>query len=166
MKNYLILLSLLISIAFIACSQDQKNEEPKEAISNSKLEKTGKLTVTDTWVRVGAKGRNTAMFMNIKNGTEQADTLLSAESDAAVLVEVHETYKSENDMMGMRQVEHVIVPSLQQVSLKPRGLHVMLITLNEDIQIGDSVNASLNFSRVGKVNITGIAKEMGMPKNK
>jgi copper(I)-binding protein len=159
MKSVQIIISVLIILLF-GCTSEKNERQMEHSKETLSVENTGKLIIEDAWVRVGAKGRNTAMFMNIMNGTELTDTLISAESDAAVLVEVHETYKRENDMMGMREVENIIIPPLTQVSLKPRGLHVMLINLNEDIQIGDTVEATLQFTKAGSISVKGVAKEM------
>ncbi len=155
----LVKLFLVAAIVFTAagCRQEQESDVKPGSPEAISVDKTGTLNVEDVWVRVAGKGRNTAMFLNILNGTEVADTLISAESDAAVLVELHETYERENDMMGMREVEYILAPSLQKVELKPRGLHVMLITLNDDLMAGDTVFAKLNFKGAGQIDITAIA---------
>ena len=164
LKGIITLIFLLMLAT--SCQKESIEKLNEDTTKTVTAEPTGILEVNNVWVRVAAKGRNTAMFLDILNGTGEADTLISAESNAAVLVEIHETYKRENDMMGMRQVEQVIIPSLQQISLKPRGLHVMLITLNNDIQIGDTIKTTLNFASAGRIDVTGIAKEMDMRKMK
>ncbi|MBN1302192.1 MAG: copper chaperone PCu(A)C [Melioribacteraceae bacterium] len=152
----------LIILLLAACTSKQEPASDELKPDEAKVEISGKLAITDPWVRVGGRGMNTALFFDVLNGTEFNDTLLSAESDVAELVEVHETYMSGNDMMGMRQVEFVKIPAGSKVSFKPRDLHVMLIKLVEDIKINDTVNVKLNFKESGQVSITAFAKEMNV----
>ncbi|MFA7229614.1 MAG: copper chaperone PCu(A)C, partial [Melioribacteraceae bacterium] len=83
------------------------------------------ITIKDAWIRPSVKDANSALFFEVTNNAAAADTLLSAKSELAEMVEVHETYKKENDMMGMREVEKVPVPAKSSVMFKPRGLHIM-----------------------------------------
>ena len=69
------------------------------------------------------------------------------------LVEVHETYEKEGARMGMRRVEKVPVPANSTTSFKPMGHHVMLIKLSEDLHVGDTVAAVLNFKIAGEKKI-------------
>jgi copper(I)-binding protein len=61
-------------------------------------------------MRPGAMNRNTATFLNVTNNTDIDDTLLSVQSELAKVVELHETYEKEKDMMGMRHVDYIIIP--------------------------------------------------------
>lgn len=102
------------------------------------------------------------MYFDIINNTPNDDTLISASSDAADLVEVHETYKKDDDRMGMRRVERVPAPANSTTRFKPMGLHVMLIKLTGDLKTGDTVKAVLTFKNSGEKKISSIVKNMVM----
>jgi len=89
------------------------------------------ITINNAWIRTSAMGSNTALFFEVVNSSDKPDTLLSAESKLAKAVEVHETFKRENDMMGMRKVKFVVIPPNNTIKFKPRDLHVMLINLTK-----------------------------------
>jgi hypothetical protein len=122
--------------------------------------KKHEIEVKNPWIRISAKGSNTALFFDVVNKSDKPDTLLNAESDLAELVEVHETFKKENDMMGMRKVKFVIIPPNSTVKFKPRDLHVMLINLKNDLKSGDKGKATLHFKKSGKHSFEAIVREM------
>lgn len=114
------------------------------------------ITISDPWVR--APGANGGAFMVIQNGGAEADRLLSATSDVAETVEVHET-KMENDVMTMREVEGGLeIPARGSVKLAPGGYHVMLINLKQQLKPGDTVTLTLNFEKAGAVTVQAEVK--------
>lgn len=159
MKKYLV---LTLSLIFLLSCAEKTEESQPEAATEKKMSPA--LKITGQWVRTAAEGRNTALFFKIENGTDLADTLVNAGSDAAELVEIHETYKKSDDMMGMRQIEFLPVPAKSVVELKPRGLHVMFIKLKKDLAIGDTVAAKLSFKVKGEIELNAVVKEMPMMK--
>lgn len=162
-KKLLYLTVLAILLISSGCS---KNDKPKITSDDIIEQITGsdQLQLKNEWVRVSGEGMNTALFFDAVNGTAIADTILSAESEIAQIVEIHETYKMEGDMMGMRQVDFVAVPPNSTIQFKPRDLHIMLIKLKQDINLGDSVKAVINFKHAGKIKLIAIAKELMMNK--
>lgn len=94
---------------------------------------------------MGAAGTNSAVFMVIENTSDTEQRLVSAASDVATVVEIHETTMTDGTMR-MRPVEGgVVVPAQGTVELKPRGLHVMLIGLTEALNEGDTIALTLTF---------------------
>lgn len=118
------------------------------------------IKINDPWIRVSAEGSNTALFFEIVNNSEKPDTLLDAESDLSEIVEVHETFKRENDMMGMRRVKFVVIPPKSSVIFKPRDLHVMLIKLKKDLKENDTGNVALIFKNAGKIKLEAEVRNM------
>lgn len=103
------------------------------------------VSVTDPYVRAVPPGqRSSAAFMTLRNGSGTDHAVVSAESSASEIVELH-THVSEGGMMRMRQVEKIDVPAHGQTLLKPGGLHVMLIELNHGLKAGDKVPVTLVF---------------------
>ena len=160
-KRFLVSLIILSLVFIIACGQKQDKPETMQE-SGVKAKQMSELQIVNPWVRLAPKGMNSGMFAAIINNTAEDDSLLSVESDAAELVEVHETYKMDNDMMGMRQVPYLAIPVGDTLNLKPGGYHVMLISLTRDLNKGDTVKAVFNFAKHKPIEVTGVAKELEM----
>jgi periplasmic copper chaperone A len=120
-----------------------------------------KILVENNWIRNSAKGMNTALFFDVTNNGEEADTLYKASSDLAELVQIHETYKK-GDMMGMREISKVVIEANSTFKFKPRAHHVMLINLKEDLKTGDEGEVTLYFSKAGEIKISSPVKSMKM----
>jgi hypothetical protein len=93
---------------------------------------------------------NTAGYMLIENNGDQSDELLRAESDIAEAVELHQS-EMVDDVMKMRQVESIEVPSNGVVELKPGGYHIMFIGLRDPLDSGDKVEITLIFENFGEL---------------
>lgn len=118
------------------------------------------ITVKDVWARPGAKNANSAIYFVVQNNSSKADTILGAKSKFAEIVEVHESFKRDNDRMGMRQVKFVAVAANSKLEFKPGGFHVMLINLYKDIKTGSSLDATLNFKFAGKIKVKAVVRDM------
>jgi periplasmic copper chaperone A len=119
-----------------------------------------KVKIVDPWMRVGAEGQTTALFFKIENNSNKADTLYQVEFKDAGKVEIHETYDAGNDMMGMREVGKIVIPTKSTFELKPGSYHVMLMKLKKDIEKGFVGEFTLYFKQAGKIKIKAEAKEM------
>ncbi len=117
------------------------------------------ITVSDAWVRspviIDQPG---AAYLVIQNNGATEDKLLSAESDAAKVVELHESMES-GGMMSMAPVPNIPVPANGKVELKPGGFHMMLMGLTRPLKTGDKVQLTLNFEKAGKIPVTAEVKE-------
>ena len=119
-----------------------------------------KIKIKDPWMRVGAQGQATGLFFKIENNSDKADTLYKVEFEPAGKVEIHETYDAGNDMMGMREVKFIVIPTKSTFELKPGAHHVMLMKLKRDIVKGYEGTVTLYFKQAGKINIKAEAKDM------
>ena len=105
----------------------------------------GSVSVTDPYVRAVPPGqKSSAAFMKLRNASDVEHAVVSADSAAAEIVELH-THVKEGGMMKMRQIETITVPAGSETVLKPGGLHVMLINLKQVLKAGDSVSVTLVF---------------------
>ncbi|MBR0564941.1 copper chaperone PCu(A)C [Azoarcus sp. L1K30] len=95
------------------------------------------VTVSEPWVRATVpQQKSTGAFMQITSPVD--GKLVEAKSPAAKVVEIHEMVM-EGDIMKMRAVKGVDLPAGKTVELKPGGYHVMLIDLNAQVKVGDTV---------------------------
>lgn len=160
-----ILIVILIAAGLIYSQLDDDDDEennpiPEITLSGSTPEvATGVISVVDPWVRatIGPmateefdaepmmmSGLTSAAYMMLENHSDQADRLISAVSDAAVVVEIHES-SMENDVMQMRPVEGVEIPANGTAELKPGGLHIMMMDVQRNLEPGDVVTLTLTF---------------------
>lgn len=124
-------------------------------INSCKNEKTGNQDQTDEvnaeWVRPAQEGGNSAAYFSYTNNLDVEDTLRAVSSDIAGMAEVHESYETEDGLMGMREQSEVIVKSGETIEFEQGGLHVMLMQLNKQIQEGDSISIHLELAKAGRV---------------
>lgn len=132
-----------------------------------------KIQIREAWARPGAMGMGhemgsgmshgggstSAVYFVVVNEGDQPDALIGAASDVAERVEIHET-KMEGDVARMQPVPRVEIPARGRVEFRPRGLHVMLIGLKRDLQIGDTFTVTLRFEKSGEIPINVPVKEM------
>jgi copper(I)-binding protein len=144
----LALVALLILVGVTACPAE--DAEPK-------------IEVSEVWARPGVMGEGGmgmghqagtgAVFMTLDNQGRESDRLLSARTDVAQVVEIHET-TIEGDVARMQQVTGGIkIPAQDQIVLKPGGYHVMLIGLLHNLAVGDRFLLTLTFEKSGDVTL-------------
>ncbi|MDZ7680795.1 MAG: copper chaperone PCu(A)C [Fodinibius sp.] len=147
MTSMKILLITVAAFFFFGCSsQSDQKQEKKDII-------LGKMELSDGWARPGSEGQNSAAYLRIANGTASSDTLLAIQSDAAAKAELHESYQDENNISGMRPIGPQIIAPATDLQLSPGGTHIMLINLQQDLAVGDTLAVSLEFARVGIKNL-------------
>lgn len=101
------------------------------------------VAVEAPWVRATvAQQQATGAFMRLT--AEKDAKLVRAESPIANIVEIHEM-AVRNEVMKMRQISDIALPSGSTVELKPGGYHIMLIQLRRQVKEGDVVPITLTF---------------------
>jgi copper(I)-binding protein len=117
------------------------------------------IKINNAWMRPSFEKMTTALYFVIENNGVKADTLFKVESDLAGKVEIHETY-SQDDMMGMRKVDFLVIKGKSSFELKPGAHHIMLMKLKKDINDGDKGEFVLHFKQAGEIKIYAIAKKL------
>jgi copper(I)-binding protein len=113
----------------------------------------GKFAVSDPWARPTSARGTGAAYLIIENPIAQADTLLSATSDVAEIIELHKTVTTQGDVMQMIQMERIVIPAHSKTEFKPGGSHIMLINLKRDLKTGDTFTLTLRFQNAGEFNL-------------
>jgi hypothetical protein len=119
------------------------------------------IEIKNAWIRNGFEGMNTALFFDVVNSGGGADTLYKAASDLAEIVQIHETFM-QGDMMGMREVENVVIEPNSNFNFKPGAHHVMFIKLKKNLNEGESGDVILFFRKTGEIKITVPVKKMAI----
>ena len=118
------------------------------------------VEVRDAWARPAAQGANGAVYFVIRSS--DADEITSVSSDVAEAVEMHESMMS-GDVMEMHQLESVSLPAGQDVSFEPGGLHIMLVGLKQELQVGDEIEITLHFQNHEAIRVNVPVKDTSTP---
>lgn len=116
------------------------------------------VTVQSPYVRAMPPGQKvTGAFMVLSNTDSEARAVVGAQSVVARVVELH-THESKDGMMQMRQVSQIDIEASGSVTLKPGGLHVMLIDVKKRLNEGDEVEITLLLDNGEKLTVTAPVK--------
>lgn len=111
------------------------------------------ISIEGAWARPASEGRMSAAYFLITNFEDEDDRLIGVRSDVARMVEIHESYEGENDMMGMREVPEIELPANETVRFEQGGLHIMLIQATRQLAEGDTFELTLEFENSGEQTI-------------
>ncbi len=111
----------------------------------------GPLTIQHPWARASAGAAKVgALYLTVRNDGAEADRLLGVSTEVAEKCELHLS-GSDGEMMTMRMVENVEVPTAGSAVFAPQGAHIMLIGLKHSLKKGDRFPATLRFEKAGEV---------------
>ena len=116
-------------------------------------------TIAQAWARLAPAGGNSAAYLTITAATGQADTLLSASSPAADMVQLHEVSTDASGMTGMHQIERLEIPAGATVTLEPGGHHLMIMGVKSELVVGATIELDLVFEHAGKVVVQAEIKQ-------
>lgn len=92
-------------------------------------------------------------YITITNAGPEPDRLVSVASPVAGVAQLHEM-KMDGGMMKMAELPGGIeIPAGATVELKPGGLHMMFMSLNEGLVEGSTVPVTLTFEKAGPVDV-------------
>ncbi len=114
----------------------------------------GDLTVTGAFARASTSpGATTGVvYLTITNTSADIDTLAAIATPAAGMAMVHES-KDEGGNATMAPVMALEIPAASSVTLKPGGLHIMLMDMKAPLKQGATVHLDLTFARAGQIGI-------------
>jgi len=112
------------------------------------------LDVADAWSRP-AIGPNGAVYLTIDGAeTDTALSGVSASTDVAAMVELHQTVLRDDGAMGMTQISDVEIPARSTVMMVPGGLHVMCIGFAEPFRKGEQLDLTITLESTGTITVT------------
>ena len=119
------------------------------------------ILVKEAWIRgVPPSAKSTAAFMTIQNTGSVEMIINSADSEVAEIVQIH-TMEQVGEVMKMKELSELRVPANGQISLAPKGYHIMLIGLLKPISEGEVIPLSLNFSDGSIVTVEAVVRKWG-----
>lgn len=123
------------------------------------------VNVTGAICRPTPEGRQvTGCYLTLTASRD--DTLMTAESTASALAQVHES-SMENNMMVMYEAKAGLpLPAGLAVSLAPGGNHIMLLGVKEPLAVGDTVPLTLTFASAAPVEVEASVGQPALPAGK
>jgi len=116
--------------------------------------RAGDLAIDHPWARATApQAQNGAAYVTVTNHGSTADRLVEARSPVAATVELHTHDVDSEGVMRMRQVEAIDLPAGAATALRPGGLHVMLIGLEDRLVEGERFPLTLVFEAAGAIEV-------------
>ncbi|WP_300974148.1 copper chaperone PCu(A)C [Sphingomonas sp. LHG3406-1] len=103
------------------------------------------------WARAGAT--SSAAYVSVHNGGRGADRLIAASSPAAARVSIHDS-RNVGGVMRMRAAGPLAVAPNGMITMKPGGLHVMLMGLKAPLKVGARLPLTLRFEKAGAVKVS------------
>lgn len=108
------------------------------------------LHVQDAWARPAGEGMNSAAYFTIENKAGE-DVLTGVRSNIAEHTEIHRSFKGSDGVMRMERQPSVKVPPWNRITFEPGGLHVMFVSLNQDLDEGAEIELHLQFVKQGEL---------------
>jgi cytochrome oxidase Cu insertion factor (SCO1/SenC/PrrC family)/copper(I)-binding protein len=118
--------------------------------SNSLGSPRSSLAIAPPVIAVSADGRSGAMYLNIQNHSNQADTLRAVSVIAGALASLHGT-ATRNGSSSMQALPSVEIPASGRLEMRPGAVHVMLESAPEPMRPGSAAAVELFFARRGRV---------------
>ncbi|WEK62139.1 MAG: copper chaperone PCu(A)C [Candidatus Microbacterium colombiense] len=117
------------------------------------------ITIDDSWVKSADDGMSAAFGTLVNSGSDDI-TVVSADTEASSMVELHETVENESGEMVMREIEGgFVIPAGGEFALEPGANHIMLMGLTHPLQAGDEVTVTLTFSDDSTYEFTAPVKD-------
>ena len=130
------------------------------ALAKTRAPHAGDIVIRHPWMRPTPTGAQAAAaYVTLVNTGKVADRLIGGSTPVAEHFEIHQMAVS-HGVMTMRPVEGgLVVPVGGAVELKPGGLHIMLTGLKRQLTLGETVTATLEFQRAGRVTLPFLVGE-------
>ncbi|MCM0620210.1 copper chaperone PCu(A)C [Nocardioides bruguierae] len=157
-------LALTAGVGLTACGSDDAATDAAGDTSTSSTTSSSteasSVTVTDPWVKAVDAGDMTAMFGTLTNDGDADAVLVSATTEAASMVQLHETVETDDGSMQMQEKDGGFdLAAGDGHELAPGGDHVMLMGVSDDLLPGDTVTVTLTFEDDSTLDVDAVVKE-------
>ncbi|MEH6547309.1 MAG: copper chaperone PCu(A)C [Sneathiella sp.] len=130
---------------------------PSEVVA---AEKHG-IVVKDAWSRARPPSAKVGgAFVMIMNDGAKPDHLIGVKSTIAKRTEIHESFMKDG-VMSMAPVDDIVVKPGEKIMFKPGGLHVMLMGLTQNLNMGEEFPMTLVFEHAGEIKVMVHVKDAG-----
>jgi len=151
MKRIILVVLVLLIVSLVACTSSDGNST-----------ETGEMLIEHVQANMTMPSDTGSVWVTITNNTGQDDALTGAEMAGCGAIELHNMFM-DGDVMVMREVEdgEIPIPNGETVELKQGGLHIMCIGKEAPLELGSSIDITLNFANAGAIDTTAQVVEPG-----
>ena len=127
------------------------NSSQGQAVSKASIKLIDQIEIVNPWARASlSPNNNSATYLSIKNTSDNQLTLIGAGAmKIANNVELHQSYVDEKGVSKMTAIDKIIIPANSEITLKPAGMHIMLLDLKRALKAGDKFKLDLRFQNIG-----------------
>lgn len=151
-------IALLIGLSGCGGTDSQPEESASAEATSSQIDASS-LSLDDAWVKAADDGM-TAVFGELRNGTDQDINLVAAEYSGAETAQLHETTEDGSGGMSMQEKKGgFTIPAKGSLELKPGGEHIMIMGLKKAIKPGEEISVKLVTADKQSVDVTAVAKD-------
>ena len=118
----------------------------------------GPLQVKDAWVRVTNVTGTAAMYLTLENRDTATVMIVGAETQLARAAEFHETMEMQGTS-HMNKLDSLPIARGATLTMKPGGIHLMLIDLTASVAVGDSVALVIHLADGRTTSVNAIARD-------
>jgi len=156
-RTFLPTLAALSVVALAGCGASADADAPAASALDATAAES--VTIEDAWVKAAESGMSAA-FGQIENTGDADVTVVSVESPASSMLELHETVENETGEMVMREKGGgFTIPAGGVLGLEPGANHIMMMDLTAPVASGDEVMFTLTFSDDSTLEFTAPAKD-------
>lgn len=149
-----VLTLLVAACGSTAPGTSSSNPPPGQSSSST----AASVSVADPWIKA-TDGTMTGAFGSVVNTGPAELTVVSAASEAARMVELHETVTVNGATVMRPRADGFTVPAGGTLTLEPGGSHLMLMGLTRPLLPGETVTVTLTLSSGATVPFTALVKE-------
>jgi copper(I)-binding protein len=111
------------------------------------------FTVEDAFIRA-TPAKVTAGYLLLTNNGSDNDAILSVDASWAGKVELHNVTTDDKGVLTMAPVNDIALPAGQTTGLRPNGFHIMFFDVKDELNVGDTREATVNFGRGQPLKVT------------
>lgn len=158
LKHLFLLIGILASFLMQPALQAE-NSSPSE--SEPVIFRLGSVCVESPWAFDSLGKKVGAAFMAVSAQRGHTDRLVSAQSQQATRVEIHDIVMSDG-MMTMEKAQNEVLTfsSESPLALEPHGLHVMLMGLDNPLTPESELQLTLEFEKSGTIDLAVAVREL------
>ncbi|HEY5208879.1 MAG TPA: copper chaperone PCu(A)C [Pseudolabrys sp.] len=115
-------------------------------VGTARAQTSGDIAVQSVWARATPPGAKTgAVYLMLMNRGGTVDQLVGVTTPVAAMAGIH-TEIMDHDVMKMRPLKSVDIAPGGGATLKPGGMHIMLMGLKHPLRRGDHFPLTLQFA--------------------
>ncbi len=121
------------------------------------------LVFHDAWVSEAPPvARSQAAYMHIHNATEQDIVIVAVKAEGYGMVMMHKTVM-DGDMASMEHQDSLLIPAQGNVVLSPGGIHIMLMSPERILSLGEKTAMTFTYSDGSEQQISAEVKAADTP---